>query len=96
MEKIMPKLNDGVMVDLPAHSNKGVSHFDDISDEQSIADVINEVAEQEGITYDQALQMFRKGLKMMHGHGANISPKNKAKAKAKRKASKQARKKNRK
>lgn len=96
MEKIMPKLNDGVMVDLPANSNVGMSRLNETDYEQSIADIINEVAVEENITYEEALRMFKQGLKMMHGHGANISQKQKAKAKAKRKASKQARKKNRK
>lgn len=84
------------MVYLTAGAGNGVSHLDNIDDDKSLEEIINDIAKEEGMTYDQALKLFQKGLKMMHGHNMNTNPKAKAKAKAKRKASKQARKRNRK
>lgn len=100
MEKVLLTGGKGEISNLFAMSGKGFSHLDktkeDIDEEKSIKDVISEVAEEEGITYEQALQMFQKGLKMMHGHNMNTNPKKKARSKAKRKASRQSRKRNRK
>lgn len=63
-------------------------------DDRSLEDIIREVAEEEGMTYEETLKLFQDGLKI--ANRSKVNPKNKSKAKAKRKSAKQARRKNRK
>lgn len=63
-------------------------------DKRTLEDIVREVAEEEGLSFEETMAMFKQGMKM--ANGAKITPKQKAKAKAKRKQAKKARRKNRK
>jgi hypothetical protein len=67
-----------------------------IDDERTIEDVIRQVAEEEGMTYEETMALFKKGLKEANGLTTKVDYKKKAKSKAKRKQAKASRKKNRK
>ena len=63
-------------------------------DNRSLEDIVREVAEEEGLTYEETMAMFKKGMGMINRKTSDS--KKKAKAKAKRKQAKKSRKKNRK
>lgn len=64
--------------------------------EKSLDDIIKEVAEEEGMTFEETKELFKKGLREFRGYSSNLSKKNKEKKKAKRKQAKKSRKRNRK
>lgn len=63
--------------------------------EKSLEEIIREVAEEEGLSYEETKRLFMKGMKDALGY-TNKNKKDKKKAKAKRKQAKKSRKKNRK
>jgi hypothetical protein len=63
-------------------------------DNKSLEEIVQEIADEEGMSFDQAMNMFRKGLKEANNF-KKIDPKKKAKTKVKRKLTKASRKKNR-
>lgn len=63
--------------------------------EKSLEEIIREVAEEEGMTYEQTMSMFKQGLKEAN-RVSKIDHKKKAKNRAKNKQAKKSRKKNRK
>ncbi len=64
-------------------------------DNRTLEDILKEIAEEEGITYEEALKLFKKGLKEAHGSSSTKTKKDKSKAKKKRKMAKASRKRNR-
>jgi hypothetical protein len=64
--------------------------------EKSLEEIIRELAEEEGMTYEETMALFKKGLKEANGLTTKVDYKKKAKSKAKRKQAKASRKKNRK
>lgn len=64
-------------------------------DNRSLEEIIQEIAEQEGMTFDQTMEMFKKGLKQANGQLRKVDPKKKAKSKAKKKQAKASKKRNR-
>lgn len=66
-----------------------------IEDNRTLEEIIKEVADEEGIPYEQAMKLFLKGMKEANGIGATKPKRDRAKVKKKRKLSKASRKKNR-
>jgi hypothetical protein len=63
-------------------------------DDRSLDDIIQEIANEEGMTFEQTMAMFKKGLKMAQGR-SKVDSKKKAKNRAKNKQAKASRKRNR-
>lgn len=64
-------------------------------DDRTLEDIIQEIADQEGMTFEQTMKLFKQGLKANFGKAKTKSPKEKAKAKTKKKQAKASRKRNR-
>lgn len=69
-----------------------------LDDAQNLRDVIQEVADEEGLTFEETLKLFKKGMKMMKGGSTKqpLSSKQKAKIKKNKKIAKTSKKRNRK
>lgn len=65
-------------------------------DDRTLEEIIQEIADEEGMTFDQTMAMFKKGLKQANNIMTSKSPKEKAKDKKKRKQAKSSKKRNRK
>lgn len=65
-------------------------------DGRSLEDIVKEVADEEGISFEEAMRLFKKGLKDALGSSAKKSKKDRVKAKKKRKMAKASKKRNRK
>lgn len=61
---------------------------------KSLPEIIQEIADEEGMTYAQTMKLFKSGLKESHAVAKKKNSKDKAKDKKKRKQSKVSRKKN--
>jgi len=61
---------------------------------KSLEETIREIAEEEGMTYEETMKLFKQGLKEAHRVN-KVDHKKKAKARAKNKQAKKSRKKNR-
>lgn len=68
-----------------------------VEDNRSLEEVIREVAEEEGMSYEQTLSLFKEGVRDISGVLSRNKPttKQKIKAKKKRKMAKKSRKQNR-
>lgn len=65
-------------------------------DNRSLEDIIQEIADAEGMTFEQTMDLFKKGLKQANNNqGRKVDHKKKAKAKAKKKVAKASKKRNR-
>ena len=64
-------------------------------EEKSLEEIIREVAEQEGMTYEETFKLFKQGLREANRVN-KVDHKKKAKNRAKNKQAKKSRKKNRK
>jgi hypothetical protein len=56
-----------------------------VEDNRTLEEVIREVAEEEGMSYEQTLALFKKGMKDAHGILNRKKPTAQQKAKAKKK-----------
>lgn len=86
-------MNDNIKTEmLKQKINKGEEAL--FEDDKTLEEIIQEVADEEGVSFEQAMSMFRKGLK--EANNIKIAnPKKKAKTKVKRKQAKASRKNNR-
>jgi len=62
---------------------------------QTLEEIIQGIADEEGMTFDETMALFKQGLKNVNGIN-KVSNKTKAKTKARRKLAKASRRKNRK
>lgn len=62
--------------------------------EKSLQEIIQEIADEEGMTYDETMKLFKKGLKQAH-NVSEVNQKKKAKTRAKNKQARKSRKRNR-
>jgi len=65
------------------------------NDDRTLDEIIQEIADEEGMTFEQTKAMFKKGARMAMGAPKPKSAKEKAKDKKKRKQAKASRKRNR-
>lgn len=84
---------DVTFFDLPENVQEPFESERNNLKEKSLEEIIREVAEEEGMTYEETLKLFKQGMKQAHGF--KKSTKDKAKSKAKRKQAKKSRKQNR-
>lgn len=83
------------------NNSKFVGSFEDAveelknSQEKTLDEIIAEVAEEEGMSFEETKKLFRKGMREALGI-PNVSPKKKAKNRARNKQAKKSRRKNRK
>lgn len=66
-----------------------------INKDLTLEEIVKQVAEEEGLSYEETMNLFKKGLKDVNWT-SKLSQKEKDKRKAKRKLAKKSRKKNRK
>lgn len=66
------------------------------NDERTLKDIIQEIADEEGLTYDETMKLFLSGLRDANGVKKKKSKEQVKKDKKKRKLAKASRKKNRK
>jgi hypothetical protein len=66
-----------------------------VEDNRTLEEIIQEVAEEEGMTYEETLALFKKGMKKAHDTSVKVSAKQKAKNRKKNKMAKASKKRNR-
>lgn len=67
---------------------------DKLEKEKSLEEIIQDIADEEGMTYEETMNLFKQGLKQAYGT-PKISHKKKEKARAKNKQARKSRKRNR-